>query len=589
MNSESRDPSALPTRWQGFIFQLKTSVFRVQRGLRELRNRPEKHEKAAELRDAATLGEIRSPLWTQLTPAEFPLTAGKVENLRVVAKALDGLEIPAGEVFSFWRQIGRTTKKRGYTVGRELREGCMVPNIGGGLCQVTGLLYQAALKAGLEVVERHEHSRLVTGSMGEQNLDATVFWNYVDLRFRADFRWRIEVRLSASELSITIKAVHGAERPKATLPRKARERELPTGDCLTCNQVECFRHPSATAEHAPGQGHSAYLLDARWPKFDRWCAEHSWKGDRWMTPLDGERWKKPNYAWTPPGDVTSEHATVPVLLRSFRQRRFPAQGAIRQAALLESDARLAEFYARKLSPECRHLVVSQNLLPHLWKLGTLGGRTFDALIERWPLEELQKRLDQGAKHHPKSPTLADFRADPELVRVEREALANAGRLITPHQEMAKHFGHRAWLLEWQFPEVDEARREGDDQHSLIFFPCSPLGRKGVYELAGAMEGLDLELLILGGARENGAGDPLKEVNWRPANFADLSGATALVLPAWIEHQSRIALRALAMGIPVIASRACGLPPHPLLKEIEVGAVDELREALLGITRRRAVA
>jgi vancomycin resistance protein YoaR len=129
-----------------------------------------------------------------------------VENLRHAARAFHGVEIPAGRVFSFWRQLGRTTKGKGFTEGRELREGCLVPAVGGGLCQLSGLLYQAALEAGLEIVERHGHSRVIAGSAAEKNLDATVFWNYVDLRFRSDVAWRVEVELSASDLVVRIRS-----------------------------------------------------------------------------------------------------------------------------------------------------------------------------------------------------------------------------------------------------------------------------------------------------------------------------------------------------------------------------------------------
>ena len=70
----------------------------------------------------------------------------------------------------------------------------------------------------------------------------------------------------------------------------------------------------------------------------------------------------------------------------------------------------------------------------------------------------------------------------------------------------------------------------------------------------------------------------------PTTIAELGSATALVMPAWIEHEPRIALRALAMGIPVIASRACGLPSHPLLTEIDAGDVEGLKSALERLTR-----
>ena len=53
------------------------------------------------------------------------------------------------------------------------------------------------------------------------------------------------------------------------------------------------------------------------------------------------------------------------------------------------------------------------------------------------------------------------------------------------------------------------------------------------------------------------------------------GSGAIVLPAWIEHQPRLALRALANEIPVIASAACGLPDHPYLWEIDEPDSDAL--------------
>lgn len=555
MNQALRDSSELPGRWQSLVFQGKTGLLRLKRGVAELADRPSKHAIAEGGISAMVIGEARAKLWTQTSEAEFPLTAGKVENLRVSAKALHGLVIPADEVFSFWRQVGRTTRGRGYTIGRELREGCLVPNRGGGLCQVTGLLYQAALKAGLEIVERHEHSRLVPGSMGERDLDATVFWNYVDLRFRAPFQWRLEVELEATHLIVRVRADRPGEERKVVVIPEPVLREAASGDCLTCDQTACFRHPSATAAHGPSQGHSAFLLDARWPEFDRWCAGHSREGDHWLTPLDGRRMKKANYAWSPPESSRVQHATFRTFMRSLRQRRLPGQGAVRQAALLEGDRQLADHYREKLSPECRHLVISQNLLPHLWEMGVLGGRTFDVLVERWPFEELQRRLNEASRCHPESPTLGDFRADPRLVRSESEALARAGKLITPHRAIAKYFGSRAWRLDWEMP-TEMVRREVKDH---LFLPCSPLGRKGIYDL----QEVNQKLLVLGKGREG-----LDAEFFEQGSVSDLETAVAVVLPAWVEHQPRLALKALAMGIPVYATEECGLEEHPLLTVLE---------------------
>ena len=99
----------------------------------------------------------------------------------MAVQAIDGVEVPAGEVFSFWRQIGRTTKARGFVNGRELREGCLIKSVGGGLCQLSNGLYEAALDAGLEIVERHAHSRVVPGSRAARERDATVFLSLIHI------------------------------------------------------------------------------------------------------------------------------------------------------------------------------------------------------------------------------------------------------------------------------------------------------------------------------------------------------------------------------------------------------------------------
>ncbi len=554
----------VPGRLQALAFHFKSRAFQLRRGLSEFTSRPPRHDRGALLVESPVIAEKHAPLWRELSAAEFPLTAGKVENLRRAARAFHGVEIPAGQVFSFWRQLGRTTKGKGFTEGRELREGCLVPAIGGGLCQLSGLLYQAALEAGLEIVERHGHSRVIPGSAAEKNLDATVFWNYVDLRFRSDVAWRVEVELTAADLVVRIRSAREGPAKPAAPVADAPPRPAPSGDCLTCGMLSCFRHPAATAAHAPSLGHSAFLLDARWPEFDRWCRSHSREGDRWLVPLDGRHWNRPGYQWSPPPGVITGRATFQALLRSWKQRRLPGQGAKRQLALLDGDAALARRYAAMLSPECRHVVVSQNLLPHLWQAGALGGRSFDVLIQRWPMDELQRRLDHAKEKHPHSTTLGDFRADPELVRAEREALTAAARLVTPHRAIAKHFGERAWLIDWDMPqplEVQPAEKE------TVFFPASRLGRKGAFELAAALLDAPLVEVTCFGHATEGAADPFKEIPCSPGTRADLAGARVLVLPAWIEHQPRLALLALASGIPVIATEACGLPEHPLLHSL----------------------
>lgn len=152
------------------------------------------------------LADDQSPLYTVTDPRERDLELGKVHNLRMAAARLDRLMIPAGQTFSFWRQIGRPTRARGYVVGRELRQGCLVPTVAGGICQLSNALHRVALGAGCRIDERHRHSAAVDGLLLDKATDATVFWNYVDLRFTPAQAMILRVTLDATRLHVRLEA-----------------------------------------------------------------------------------------------------------------------------------------------------------------------------------------------------------------------------------------------------------------------------------------------------------------------------------------------------------------------------------------------
>jgi vancomycin resistance protein VanW len=156
---------------------------------------------------ALLLARDESPLYTLTDPRERELELGKVQNLRVAAAAIDGLVVRPGETFSFWRAAGRATRAKGYVTGRELRQGCMIPSIGGGICQLTNALSRVAHRAGMELVERHRHSVQPEGLTIDEATDATVFWNYIDFRFRSDRPVRIGARLGETALVVRMDAL----------------------------------------------------------------------------------------------------------------------------------------------------------------------------------------------------------------------------------------------------------------------------------------------------------------------------------------------------------------------------------------------
>jgi vancomycin resistance protein VanW len=124
--------------------------------------------------------------WTQVIH-ETPTAEAKRHNLRLAAEALQRTCIAPGEVFSFARVIGPPILARGFRAGRTLVGGEVAASIGGGLCQLSGLLYVAALECGLEIVERHPHSLDIytdATRFAPLGADATVVYGHRDLRFR---------------------------------------------------------------------------------------------------------------------------------------------------------------------------------------------------------------------------------------------------------------------------------------------------------------------------------------------------------------------------------------------------------------------
>ena len=129
----------------------------------------------------------------------------KVVNLRLAAATIDGLVIQPGETFSFWDRVGAPTAERGYLEGLILRRGRITSGVGGGLCQLSNLLYWMALHTPLEAVEHHHHAfdpfpdsgRVLPFGSG-----ATIFYNYGDLRLRnpTDQPFQLAVRVGRRRL-----------------------------------------------------------------------------------------------------------------------------------------------------------------------------------------------------------------------------------------------------------------------------------------------------------------------------------------------------------------------------------------------------
>jgi hypothetical protein len=239
---------------------------------------------------------------------------------------------------------------------------------------------------------------------------------------------------------------------------------------------------------------------------------------------------------------------------------------------------IAGAYVRRLGYQDTHLVVPQSVLPFLWQAGELNGRSFDVLMTALPMHEIQRRLDKAFALHPSSRTLTDFRADPTLAEAERNALERARHWITPHAEILYIAGARALPLPWQRPALQtiEPRIAGKPR---VLLPASSLARKGAIELREALAGLSLEVLLPPGAEDHAdfwRGFQIMRVG---SIGEGVDATDIVVLPAWIEHQPRGLLRAIARGKPVIASQACGLPSELPWHKVAEGDTEGLRSKI----------
>ncbi|MCC2504287.1 VanW family protein [Bacillus cereus] len=108
-------------------------------------------------------------------------TGGRIENIRLSAASINGVVLAKGDRFSFNSLIGDTTPDKGYQLGKEIVDGKLVDGYGGGVCQTSSTLYNAADQAGLKMVERTTHSKTV--GYVPQGRDATIAYPYLDLVF----------------------------------------------------------------------------------------------------------------------------------------------------------------------------------------------------------------------------------------------------------------------------------------------------------------------------------------------------------------------------------------------------------------------
>ncbi len=151
---------------------------------------------------------------TTLASYSTPLegrTAAQRHNADLAMRKLDGAVIGPGEEFSFNTRVGTFSRDQGYRRAPVSYNGQLIDSWGGGVCQASTTLYNAALYGGMEILERHRHR--FQPSYVPPGRDAAVAFHNIDLRFRNPhpFPVRLACRVEPQGLRVSLIAPRALE------------------------------------------------------------------------------------------------------------------------------------------------------------------------------------------------------------------------------------------------------------------------------------------------------------------------------------------------------------------------------------------
>ncbi|MBE6741625.1 MAG: hypothetical protein E7570_04890 [Ruminococcaceae bacterium] len=126
----------------------------------------------------------------------------RTTNLKLACKAIDGTIVYPGDTFSFNATVGQRTSAKGYKEAYVFTgPNSHAMGLGGGVCQVASTMFNAALKANFQIVERHQHAQRVTYCpLGR---DAAIFWGSENFRFKNTSNYPIKIKMSCGGGSLT--------------------------------------------------------------------------------------------------------------------------------------------------------------------------------------------------------------------------------------------------------------------------------------------------------------------------------------------------------------------------------------------------
>ena len=148
----------------------------------------------------ATAMDITARIGTYTTSVAG--TTNRLDNVGLGSSLLDNSLIAPGKIFSVNATTGERTAAKGFKMAPTIINGQLEDSVGGGMCQVSTTVFNAAFEAGLQIVERHNHELYI--SHYPLGRDATVSYGSYDLKFRNDTSHWILLKTHFTGWSLTV-------------------------------------------------------------------------------------------------------------------------------------------------------------------------------------------------------------------------------------------------------------------------------------------------------------------------------------------------------------------------------------------------
>lgn len=127
----------------------------------------------------------------------------RANNVALAASKINGIVLMPGDVFSFNGTVGKRTPQAGFKVAGVYVAGRVTSDYGGGICQVSSTLYNAVIRANLEIVERTNHQFDV--GYVPIGTDATVSWGAPDFKFKNSRNYPIKIVATTANRNVYVK------------------------------------------------------------------------------------------------------------------------------------------------------------------------------------------------------------------------------------------------------------------------------------------------------------------------------------------------------------------------------------------------